>query len=157
MAASEALQLAAEKARESLSRLLLDDDVQTAEAMLREPLALRTPPPGVAVACLLSNLGLCALHLWTGGVPYEEVLAEALCPPALCAAVAAAWERESEGFAALFDVLEESLTPKAPMLLRWLREPHKQARRLSTSSLRRCASVGRAQDRRTPANGEGRD
>ena len=51
------------------------------------------------------QLGLCMLHLFTGGAPYEELLEEACCPPLLRAALEEAWgcddnhdeEEEGEG------------------------------------------------------------
>jgi len=36
-------------------------------------------------------LGLCAFHLLTGAAPYEEVLADVVCPPPLTAALARVW------------------------------------------------------------------
>lgn len=68
----EALQAAVESGKQALS-LLLEGKVEEAEAALRTTLVLSNPPPDTACACLLSDLGLCALH---NGRPSEA--AEAL-------------------------------------------------------------------------------
>jgi len=54
--------------------------------------------------------GLCLLHLLTGAAPYEEVLDDVICPPALRTALYAAWKRppgRSPRFAALGPVLRD--------------------------------------------------
>eukprot|EP00966_Prymnesium_polylepis_P036313 842479-Prymnesium_polylepis.1 len=55
------------KAQAALQSLLAND-VAVAEATLRAALIAEAQPPEVAVACLLGNLGLCALH---SGRPHE--------------------------------------------------------------------------------------
>lgn len=49
-------------------RTLLAGDLESAENIIRSALLQKTPPSDVAMACLLSDLGLCALH---GGRPAE--------------------------------------------------------------------------------------
>ena len=71
-AAASQLLLCTTKAQESLASLLTGD-VDAAEAALRAALVLPTPPPDTAVACLLSNLGLCALHSGRPGEATEAI------------------------------------------------------------------------------------
>lgn len=55
------LELCQQKAHKAL-RLLLSGAVHRAEACLRSALVLPHPPEDLAIACLLGDLGLCALH-----------------------------------------------------------------------------------------------
>jgi serine/threonine protein kinase len=49
-------------------------------------------------------LGLCGLHLLTGACPYEEWMAEAVCPPALASALRGAWA--GPGFSVIAELVE---------------------------------------------------
>jgi hypothetical protein len=55
-------------------------------------------------------LGLAALHLFTGAMPYEEVMEEVTCPPELVDALAGVWVRGgNNGYSALRRVLTSDL------------------------------------------------
>lgn len=55
----------------------------------------------------LFGLGLCMLHLFTGDAPYEEILQDVICPPALKKKLKQIWlsEKKSSGFCVIRSVI----------------------------------------------------
>ena len=52
------------------------------------------------------GLGLCMLHLFTGHAPYEEILADVMCPSGLKAKLQSVWEDEnSSGYSVIRSVI----------------------------------------------------
>jgi serine/threonine protein kinase len=52
------------------------------------------------------GLGLCMLHLFTGHKPYEEIMADVMCPPMLRKRLKKVWENDNElGYTAIRSVI----------------------------------------------------